>query len=392
MIGVAPDKVYASDELALRPSKGADYRRQTEAIADLAAHLKDDTPSLLGRFVALAQELTGGSSAGLSLLDAAADPAVFIWCNLHGVLSVFEGATTPLDHSPCGVTLDRSAPTLAVHPERAYNWIAETGVPIPEVLLVPLHSDGEPLGTLWVVAQATGHFDAEDARILSELADFIGIGLSVLERREVLRRALEEQELLTREMNHRVKNLFAMSTGMIRVSAAKAGSAQELAGLLAGRFGALARAHDLVRRHDPRSASEAATADLAELIRTIVSSAVGGRERFSLSGPDVLCGQHAVISLALVIHELATNAVKYGALSLPQGHVTISWALEDGNIVLKWIETGGPPIESLPTRQGFGTILIDRTITSRFRGTASHDWRREGLAARFTLAADSIES
>src|SRR5690606_27962893 len=114
-----------------------------------------------------------------------------------------EGSPTPRGSSPCGVTLEENRPVLAAHPERAYSWIAEIGIAVPEVLLVPVYISGtKPLGTLWIVSDKRGHFDSGHARALTELATFVGAALNLYESQKRLRRALEEQERLAAEMDH----------------------------------------------------------------------------------------------------------------------------------------------------------------------------------------------
>src|SRR5690606_30993592 len=125
----------------------------------LGRQIAADPDNALPKFVALAMELTGASSAGLSLYESGPHDGVFRWTHLQGSFARFEDATTPRNYSPCGVTLDRDAPVLSRHPERYYEWISDAGIVVPEVLLVPLPIGAEePLGTLWVVGDEEGHF------------------------------------------------------------------------------------------------------------------------------------------------------------------------------------------------------------------------------------------
>jgi transcriptional regulator with GAF, ATPase, and Fis domain len=173
--------------------------------------------------------MTGGVSAGLSLYEGNPLPGVFRWHCLRGQLAPFNGATTPREFSPCGVTLDRNAPVLSLHPERVYDWIAAANIVIPEVLLVPLYLGGEaPLGTLWIVSDKEGHFDSGDARAMTELATFVGIALRMVRSEERLQQALDGQQTLAREMVHRVNNLFLVVEGMIRTAARESSTKEEL--------------------------------------------------------------------------------------------------------------------------------------------------------------------
>lgn len=358
---------------------------------DLAARLADASSEVLPRFVELAMEMTGGVSAGLSIFDADLEPDVFRWKHLHGSLARFEGATTPRNNSPCGVTLDANTPILVAHPERLYDWIAAENLILPEVLLVPLAVGGEDqLGTLWVVADAAGHFDSGDAQAAAGLAVFVGMALLVRKREEQSRRALEEQETVAEEMGHRLNNLFAVAEGMIRGTARNAESPAAMAEALSGRLHALAGAHSLVRRKAGGSGGIPDEKDLGDLIRAVMSPHEMGVERsaspFHIEGPAVNCSGHASSGLALIIHELATNASKYGALKEAEGRIAITWQTKGPMLHLKWTENGGPVIESVPTRRGFGSILAQRTIKSQFDGVLSRDWSPQGLSVTMTLS------
>ena len=143
-------------------------------LVELAVTASADPAEAIPRLVAMAQELTGATSAGLSILDSEAQPQVFRWKHLHGVLANFEGTFTPRDYSPCGTTLDQGRPLLCKRPERYFKWVAEAGVSIAEVMLVPLRwaAPDSSRGTLWVVAPGENYFDADDARILEDVASF----------------------------------------------------------------------------------------------------------------------------------------------------------------------------------------------------------------------------
>ena len=186
--------VFITDELARREPRKTDYLREKLALQELATRMADQPDDVLPRFVDLGMEMTGGISAGLSLYEEYPAPGVFRWQYLRGVLSPFNGATTPWNFSPCGITLDRNAPVLCVHPERVYTWIADANITVPEVLLVPLYLGGEfPLGTLWIVSANEGHFDSGHARVMTELASFVGIALRMQHSEQRLEQALEER-------------------------------------------------------------------------------------------------------------------------------------------------------------------------------------------------------
>jgi two-component sensor histidine kinase len=385
--------VFITHELKTRAPKKTDYLQEKLALQDLAARMADQPEEVLPRFVDLAMEVADGVSGGLSLYEETPPPGVFRWQYLRGVLSPFEGATTPRNFSPCGITLDQNAPVLSRHPERAYDWIAEANVTVPEVLLVPLYIGGKaPLGTLWVVSEKEGHFDSEHARVLTELASFVDIALRMVRSEERLQRALDEQEMLAKEMSHRVKNLFAVTDGMIRISAKSVATKDEMVQVLSGRLHALARADALVRRQFTESGIGPQGSDLATLVRTILEPhdrADNATSRFSVEGPSIQCGDHARIGVALLFHEMATNAAKYGALFRDDGHIDVSWFENDGNLVVRWVERGGPPVEMQPETSGFGSTLVQNTIR-QFSGALDYEWQRKGLTVTITLPIESL--
>ncbi len=379
--------VYITDELDRRVPKKTDYLQEKLALQDLAAKMSDDPEQILPRFVDLAMTITGGVSAGLSLYESDPEPGVFRWRFLRGLLAPFENATTPRDFSPCGITLDRNGPVLSLHPERVYDWISDANIVVPEVLLVPLYiGDKSPLGTLWIVSDKKNHFDSGDARAMTELATFVGIALRMLNTERDLKGALEQQETLTNEMSHRVKNLFAVTTGLVRLSARAASTPADMADVLLGRLAALAEANALVRR----SFGDKTTlepVDLAELARKIMRphAAAGRSENFAAGGPPVSLGERATNGLALVLHELATNAVKYGALKGDDGTVSLAWRIENDRLAIDWFERGGPPIAHAPSGFGFGTRLSRTTIVDQFGGELNYDWQPQGLSVTMKM-------
>lgn len=388
------DEVYITDVLEKRPPKRADAEARKDALLTLADAMSRHPEQLLPRFVDLAMELAGGVSAGISLYEERPEPGIFRWKYLQGILSPFEGAVVPRDNSPCGVSLDQERTVLAAHPERIYDWIAEQNIVVPEVLLVPLYvGDDRPFGTLWIVAPREGHFDRSDEQMAGELAQFVSNALQVLGRESTLKAELDEQEILAREMSHRLKNLFAMTDGMIRMTARNAESPDEMAEALAGRLRALATAHGLLQNR-VRSLDSGRSTSLRDLVESIVAvhERVGAERapRFRISGPDVRCGDHAINGMALLVHELATNAAKYGALSRAEGSVSIVWDMAEDRLRLAWREAGGPPLDGVPARSGFGSTLMKRTIEHQLRGDLRFDWLPQGLVVEISVPADVL--
>jgi GAF domain-containing protein len=287
-------EIYITNALSGRPPRRVNYLGEKVALQDLTERMSRAPAEVLPRFVELAMQLTAGVSAGLSLLEPD-DLKTFRWRNLCGTLSAFEGACTPRDDSPCGITLNENRPVLTRYSERGYQWIADTGVILPEVLLVPLFIDGpEPLGTLWVVSDEEGHFDSGDARVATELATFVGIALKMKRNEERLRSALEAQALLTREMSHRLKNVFAITQSILHLGAKGARDKNELSAVLSARLHALASAHALVLPVLADGSDH--TLDLASVFDAILEphqTTRGGDARFVLYGPTFECDQRA---------------------------------------------------------------------------------------------------
>lgn len=384
--------VFITDELARRIPRPPDYKREKDALRDLLAQMASEPEYVLPRFVALAMELIGGSSAGISLFEPEPAPGVFRWRYLHGALAAFENATTPRNDSPCGVTLDRNAPVLAAHPELAYDWIAEFNLVIPEVLLVPIYVGTErPFGTLWIVAEEVGHFRQEDARLARELAEFIGTALRMLEAEAQLREALREQELMAREMSHRVKNVFALVQSMVRLSAKGTDSAEVLADAVSGRLVAMAAAHGLVRRGQAGAGSTTLETILAAILKPYAADGSEQKARIQLTGPSLVCGEAAASGLALILHELATNAAKYGALASEAGRLNIEWTTGSENLTLNWRETGCSLKGKKVPSSGFGTNLIDRTTKVQFAGSFERQWLPEGVLCTITLPLQKLK-
>jgi len=209
------------------------------------------------------------------------------------------------------------------------------------------------------------------------------------------RRADEQQRLLLREMDHRVKNLFALAGGVVALSARTATSAAELSSAVRDRLIALARAHTLtlpVTSEGGKRIEQSTT--LHALIRTILSPyegrTDGDRARVAISGPDIPLAGSLVTTFALLLHEFATNAAKYGALSTPEGLIRVDCSDGDGQFSLRWQERGGPRVDCPADTEGFGTMLARSTVKDQLRGEILRDWQPEGLTIRLSVARDRI--
>lgn len=190
---------------------------------------------------------------------------------------------------------------------------------------------------------------------------------------EERRRAAERQELLIAELNHRVRNILSLIRGLVRQSRDPHADTATYMSMLEGRIEALARAHDQITQDNW------SPAPLRRLIETEAAAYLGGRaSSLHLSGEPLLLSPQAFSTLALVLHELMTNSAKYGALS-DSGSVNVEWRLDDaGDLNIEWREQGGPPVRA-PTRQGFGTTIIQRSVPYDLGGTAEIRYALNGL-------------
>ncbi len=186
-------------------------------------------------------------------------------------------------------------------------------------------------------------------------------------------RAIEAtRELLNRELVHRIKNILANVQGIVGQTLT---DQKTLRDAINARITALGATNDLLVKSDWQSAS------LREIL--VHEFSPYGLARFQLHGGDVDCPPGLAVFLALAVHELTTNAVKYGALSKPDGRIDIAWTDGSGQLTLEWIEIGGPELAA-PTREGFGTTLL-RSGARQFQGTVDCRFERAGLRCRLSL-------
>lgn len=193
------------------------------------------------------------------------------------------------------------------------------------------------------------------------------------------KRASEEREVVAQELSHRIKNIFAVIAGLIAFSARADPAFGALADDLRARVTALGRAHDFVRPHSEKSRPRALPTSLHglldELFRPYQSP---DQARIVVGGSDVAIDDRSATPLALLFHELATNATKYGALAGAGGLVDLTSRVDGDRIVLDWRERGGPPVTA-PSQAGFGAQLIELSAVRQLGGTVDRRWDRAGL-------------
>jgi two-component sensor histidine kinase len=216
----------------------------------------------------------------------------------------------------------------------------------------------------WIASRGEYVRDGSGRAVLAR-----GTNHDVTERRV----AEERQALLAREVDHRAKNALAVVQSVVQLTPADDPAAFKRG--VQGRIAALARAHTLLAGDRWRGA------DLHTLLKGELAPFRSDGQRVTLDGPTVRLPPGMAQPVAMAFHELATNAVKHGALSVGRGDLRVAWWLEGDGLRLTWTECGGPPIEGSPARRGFGSRVLQATVEGQLGGRVSLDWRAEGLSA-----------
>lgn len=205
---------------------------------------------------------------------------------------------------------------------------------------------------------------------------YSGVDLDITERKA------QEAHLhvVMGELLHRTNNLLSVVQGLAQQTARNSTELADFVPVFAARLQGLAQSNGLLAREEWRGAT------VAELIRAQVAP-FADEERFALSGPDVVLTPKAVQNLGLALHELCTNAIKYGALSVPTGRVAVAWHVEADRLLLRWTETGGPPVAA-PSRQGFGRVVAEQLLATALGAAVDTDFAPAGLVWTLTLPAE----
>lgn len=232
----------------------------------------------------------------------------------------------------------------------------------------------------WVSARGLGNDEGLHHGQMS------GVFLDVTGRKQ----AEEGHELLAGEMSHRVKNLLAIATGLTNLTSRSTASVEEMAKELTNRLTALGRAHDLVR---PLPGHQGTAALLGDLISVLLApyddtGAFSGRIRVAV--PRMGVGEQGATTLALVIHELATNSLKYGALSVDSGMLDISGTNSETEVTMSWTERGGPTVQHPGADVGYGSKLLNRSVTGQLGGEIKTDWSNEGIVVSIKMDAKKL--
>lgn len=227
----------------------------------------------------------------------------------------------------------------------------------------------------WISAR--GHGDDADMHGRT----MFGVFLDVTGRKH----AEESNELLAGEMSHRVKNLLTIASALTTITSRSVETAADMARELTGRLSALGRAHDLVR---PLSGHEEGVllGDLLTILLAPYDEKGAFSSRIRVSAPRMSVGETSATALAMVLHELATNSLKYGCLSVEAGTLDVSAVIEDEEVVLVWTEQGGPAVAAPKDTSGFGSGLMARKMTAQLKGSMDREWIEEGLVVTLRMS------
>lgn len=233
----------------------------------------------------------------------------------------------------------------------------------------------------WISARGQG----EDAGMVKRI--MFGIFIDVTGRKQ----AEEGRELLAGEMSHRVKNLLAIASGLTAITSRSTTTSTDMAHELTLRLTALGRAHDLVRPVPGQI--EAASVLLGDLLTVLLApyndlGAFSGRIRVSV--PRMRVGESATNILAMVVHELATNSLKHGALSIDTGILDVSCSAHDEAVTVIWTESGGPKVKPPTGSGGYGSKLVERSVIGHLRGSIGYDWAEDGVVVTLKVNPERL--
>ena len=225
-----------------------------------------------------------------------------------------------------------------------------------------------------------------EAAPIRDEAGEIGRAVVVIADIDARKKAEAHQHFLMSELSHRVKNILAVVASITRQTLRNTQTLEDASEALLSRINALAGAHDVLMQHDW------ASADLKVLIAGAMKIHDDGGKQVTMEGPEVRLGPQAALSIALVLHELGTNATKYGALSESTGRLVIDWRIEpradDVHLVFRWREIVDTPV-SAPERSGFGSRLIKHSLSSF--GTTISDYAADGFVLDFDAPMKRIQ-
>jgi two-component sensor histidine kinase len=227
----------------------------------------------------------------------------------------------------------------------------------------------------WVSARGRGDDQGIVGRIM------FGVFLDVTVRKL----AEEAREMITGEMQHRIKNLFSLTSALTSIAARATETKKELADDLMKRLAALSAAHNLIHPGFSEQKRAVTLPDLLAVLLKAYAEAGAHSQSVSISAPEVLVGEHSITALAMIVHELATNSAKYGALSAAGGRLDVACTEDENEVELVWTERGGPAPKASADPDGFGNKLTARVV-EQIGGSISRDWSNEGVVVTLRMS------
>jgi PAS domain S-box-containing protein len=347
----------------------AELYRKTRQLERLNAELEERVGSRTAELETSTARLLQ-SEQRRTLALAAGSMGSWDWDRLSGDCLWDEGQYRIFGVSPATFAVTPENIRALIHPDdwqgvcTAADKMLADGQPIQAEFRVR-RPDGD---VRWCIGSAAASLNGANC-----IVRISGVTVDITERKE----AEERQALLAREVDHRAKNALALVQSIVRLTRAKSVDAYVAA--VEGRIKALSRAHTVL------SHSRWQGADLAGLVEEeLAPYCTAEHDKLTAYGPKVLLQPATAQTLALALHELVTNAAKYGALSSISGRVKLTWEIGPGSLVLRWTETGGPPAQK-PAAQGFGTRIIIASIERQLGGKAVFDWRPDGLQCELSV-------
>jgi len=352
-------------------------------IASLEATDLMDSPheEVFDRAVRLATQLTGRPVGLLSLVDGSRQ---FFKAQVGLPSHAAQARETPLSHSFCQHVVNQNSPLMvkdARSDARVRDNLAIDDLGVVAYLGVPVRApDGHTLGSFCVIDGDPHDWSADDLKILEDLRAMIETDLQ-------LRDTVAQRDLLIGEMDHRLKNVFTLLGGMVRQSARNATDANDMSVQILGRLQALSSAHSLVL---PSANSPFNSVALAELAQTLLAPYPS--EQCMISGNDVVLGPKAAVAFALSLHELATNAAKYGAFFDTSGKVDLGWDVADETFTLTWRETLAQTVEADLNKAGFGSRLLQMNVEGQLGGQLDRQITPQGVQVIVTVPVLSLSA
>jgi two-component sensor histidine kinase len=298
---------------------------------------------------------------------------------------------TPLSHSFCQHVVTSGAPLVVEdareHPVvRSNSAIAEFGV--IAYLGVPLTTPaGHVLGSLCAIDGSARRWSDGDVRVMRDMAEIVMSEIALFREIRQRKKAEEQQQLLIGELHHRVKNTLTVVQSLIELSIRHTSGLDAFRKSIVGRIASLAKTHTLLVE------GQWLSVPLRPMLVGELTAHTEG-ERITIEGPDVLIPSRSAVAIGMAVHELITNAIKYGALSVPGGHVDMHWTVVpkgDGELLLlDWSERGGPAVTP-PTTRGFGSVLLERVLSPELDGRITMDFDPAGLRARIEALLPAVQ-